>query len=135
MPEPFSHHALVAHGWCQGAILGSELTRSACELSGFTTEVFVNSMAELPAEKSYEADLLLAVSPEARERQGWRDTREALTEHVEAFWSGFAGIKCGEVEVLSTDEITLDQLTMYLRFDADWISFADDTATTPLIPG
>ena len=32
---------------------------------------------------------------------------------------------------LGTDEITLADIEPYQRFDSDWVSFEDDTSTTP----
>lgn len=40
-------------------------------------------------------------------------------------------IACDGVEPLGTDEITLADIEPYQRFDADWVSFEDDTPTTP----
>ena len=34
--------------------------------------------------------------------------------------------------MLTTDLITLDDITRYQRFDADWVSFEDETAVTPI---
>jgi hypothetical protein len=33
--------------------------------------------------------------------------------------------------VIGTDELTLAEIEPYQRFDADWVSFADDGPTTP----
>lgn len=46
MPEPFSHHAIEAHGWRQGAILGPGLTQAACRHSGLAQGVFVVALLE-----------------------------------------------------------------------------------------
>ena len=35
------------------------------------------------------------------------------------------------MEPLGTDEITLADIESYQRFDADWVSFEDDTPTIP----
>ena len=51
---------------------------------------------------------------------------------VETFWGQFIPkIECGDVNVWFTDEITLAHIERYHRFDADWVSFEDDTVTTP----
>ena len=55
-----------------------------------------------------------------------------LEREVEGFWNQFKpGIECIEVDLLGTDEITLARLASYQRFDSDWVSFDDDTGTTP----
>jgi hypothetical protein len=87
--------------------------------------------------------------PGAIDRHGWRQgavlgpgliraARErapvglTVSDEVEAFWEHFApAIECAGVEVLGTDELTLADIEPYQRFDADWVSFADDTASTP----
>ena len=49
------------------------------------------------------------------------------------FWDQFKpGIACEEIDVQPTDRITLAELERYQRFDADWISFEDDTPVVPL---
>jgi hypothetical protein len=51
---------------------------------------------------------------------------------IEAFWSRFKpGIEFVGVEVLGTDEVTLADIEPYQRFDADWVSFADDSPAMP----
>ena len=53
---------------------------------------------------------------------------------MQAFWVQFtSGIECVGVDVLGTDEITLAEIELYQRFDADWVSFEDDTPTVPSI--
>lgn len=50
----------------------------------------------------------------------------------DAFWIQFEpAIACDGVEPLGTDEITLADIEPYQRFGADWVSFEDDTPTTP----
>jgi hypothetical protein len=56
-----------------------------------------------------------------------------LGDEVEKFWKQFEpGIVCDGVEVLGTDEITLSTIEPYQRFDADWVSFSDDTPSIPV---
>ena len=63
----------------------------------------------------------------------WLDTREALEDAFTKFWDQFQpAIKCEGVEALTTDRITLADIERYQRFDADWVSFEDETAVTPL---
>lgn len=64
---------------------------------------------------------------------GWASKRDELDRDVEAFWKQFRpAIECAGVEVLGTEELTLADIEPYQRFDADWVSFADDTVATPL---
>jgi len=52
---------------------------------------------------------------------------------VESFWEQFnPSIQCVGVEVSATDDITLADIEPYQRFDADWVSFEDDTPTIPI---
>lgn len=61
----------------------------------------------------------------------WAGRRTEIEEEVQSFWDQFEpGIKCAGVEVLGTDEITLADIELYQRFDADWVSFEDETPTT-----
>lgn len=58
--------------------------------------------------------------------------REEIDREIEAFWKQFVpGIEFAGVEVLGTDELTLDDIEPYQRFDADWVSFGDGSALTP----
>ena len=51
------------------------------------------------------------------------------SRNVDAFWNQFKpAIACDGVEPLGTDEITLADIEPYQRFDADWVSFEDDTS-------
>ena len=62
----------------------------------------------------------------------WTSRRTEIEEEVQAFWDQFEpDIDCDGVEVLGTDEITLADIEPYQRFDADWVSFEDETSTTP----
>ena len=61
----------------------------------------------------------------------WTSRRTEIEEEVQAFWDQFEpGIGCAGVEVLGADEITLADIEPYQRFDADWVSFEDETSTT-----
>ena len=88
---------------------------------------------ELPKDRPYRCHLLLAVPENAVEPGEWLDTREALEGAFTKFWDQFQpAIQCVGVEALTTDRITLADIERYQRFDADWVSFEDDTAVTPL---
>ena len=55
---------------------------------------------------------------------------------MEKFWGQFEpAIKCAGVDVLSTDEITLADIEQYQRFDADWVSYEDETEMPPMAVG
>ena len=52
---------------------------------------------------------------------------------MQGFWDQFKpGIESAGVEPLGTDEITLADIVPYQRFAGDWVSFDDDTSTTPM---
>ena len=83
---------------------------------------------ELPQEKPYRVHLLLAVPRTKKDGPNWRKAREKIAESVEAFWTeAHPMIEFEEVDVLGLDEITLADMELYQRFDADWVSFADET--------
>lgn len=64
----------------------------------------------------------------AEQRPDWASRRACLQTEVERFWSRHAGIRCSEVLVQATDEATVDQVrSPWQKFEADWLSFADDT--------
>ena len=92
----------------------------------------LSTLDELPADTSYQCHLILAVPYLGRAAAGWAGKRTEIEEEIAAFWGQFRpGIECAGVEVLGTDEITLADIEPYQRFDADWVSFEDDT---PVIP-
>jgi hypothetical protein len=79
----------------------------------------------------YKCHLIVAVPAKAKKEQGWAAKRDELDREIEAFWKQFEpSIECVGVDVLGTDELTLAEIEPYQRFDADWVSFADDTAST-----
>ena len=92
----------------------------------------LSTVGELPANASYKCDLILAVPHLKRGDADWARKRAGIEEEFRAFWNQFEpGIDCAGVEVLGTDEITLADIEPYQRFDADWVSFEDETSTTP----
>lgn len=102
--------------------------------SDWTQGVYLrlNTLDELPAETPYKCNLLVAVPQDRRPTSSWPEKRREIEDRFTAYWDQFSpAIECVEVEVLATDEITLADLELYQRFDADWISFEDETATTP----
>lgn len=94
----------------------------------------LSTLSELAADTSYACCLLLAVPEDRRSIEEWPTKRDDLESEFHTFWNQFEpGIRCSEVEVLGTDEITLEQLKSYQRFDADWLSFDDETPATPSV--
>ena len=94
----------------------------------------LSTLDELPANAPYRCYLIVAVLHSKRGEADWARKRTEMQEEVQAFWDRFEpGIECAGVEVLGTDEITLADIEPYQRFDADWVSFEDDTSITPPI--
>ena len=92
----------------------------------------LDTLDELPVETPYHCHLILAVPHSKRGEADWAEKRTEIEEEVQAFWGLFKpDIECAGVEVLGTDELTLADIEPYQRFDADWVSFEDDTSTTP----
>lgn len=92
----------------------------------------LSTLDELPANVRYQCHLIVAVPHAKRGEIAWSGKRTEIEEEVQAFWDQFEpGIQCAGVEVLGTDEITLADIEPYQRFDADWVSFEDETAMTP----
>jgi hypothetical protein len=92
----------------------------------------LSTLDELPEGTPYKCHLFVAVPHAKRSGAAWPKKREELEKAIEAFWNQFKpGIECAGVEPLGTDEITLADIEPYQRFDADWVSFDDDTPVTP----
>jgi hypothetical protein len=92
----------------------------------------ISTLDELFDESPYKCHLILAVPHPKRGGSSWPKKRDELEQEVQTFWNQFKpGIECVGVEVQGTDEITLADIEPYQRFDADWVSFDDDTPTTP----
>lgn len=93
----------------------------------------LSTLDELDNSKQYRCHAIVGVPAKVRKEPDWAAKRDQLERDVTAFWEQFsaAGIIFDGVDVLGTDEITLAVLDLYQRFDADWVSFADDTAVTP----
>lgn len=92
----------------------------------------LNTLDELPMNAPYQCHLILAVPQAKRGEEAWPRKRSEIEEDVQKYWGRFEPrIQCAGVEVLATDEITLADIEPYQRFDADWVSFEDETSTTP----
>jgi len=92
----------------------------------------LDTLKEVAEEVPYHCDLIIAVPARLRNEPNWASVREAIDSAVEGFWNQFQPrILCEGVQVQGTDELTLASLDGYQRFDADWVSFADETETIP----
>jgi hypothetical protein len=92
----------------------------------------LNTQAELDDDKTYKVHLIVAVPASATKDAAWSKKKPELENLVETFWEQFGpGIECVGVEVIATNALTLADIEKYQRFDADWVSFADDSPTTP----
>lgn len=93
----------------------------------------LNKLDELPPEQPYRCLIIVAVPAKIRRAPGWAKRRAEIGDAVTAFWKQFQpGILLDEVEVLGTDELTLEAISKFQRFDADWVSFEDESPTTPI---
>ena len=93
----------------------------------------LSTLAELPDAGAYLCHLIIAVRYEKRRDADWARWRVDIEREVDAFWTQFKpGISCEGVDVLGTDEITLADIESYQRFDADWVSYEDETAAIDL---
>jgi len=110
---------------------GYDCSRSTA--AGFKACICGSALAELEETEPYQCHLIIAVPADERRNPGWAAKRDGLDREIEAFWKQFEpSISCAGVEVLGTDEVTLADIEPYQRFDADWVSFADDTTVTPM---
>jgi hypothetical protein len=92
----------------------------------------LDTLAEIPPDQAYQCHLLLAVPHDRCAGASWPPQRAHLAQRFQAFWNQFApAIHCVGVEPLGTHELTLADIEPYQRFDADWVSFEDDTPTVP----
>ena len=94
----------------------------------------LHPLRELGGDTPYRCHLLLAAPSEAGRHADWPKTRDTVEQAFTGFWEGLRpGIECESIEVVTTDLITLDDIARYQRFDADWVSFEDDTEATPVV--
>ena len=83
---------------------------------------------ELAGSVPYRCDLLLAMPADRRNLPGWATTTEAIEREFERFWDRLRpGIACDSIRLHTVDRITLADLEAYQRFDADWVSFEDES--------
>lgn len=92
----------------------------------------LSTLRELGEQAPYKVHLIVAAPAVAKKEGGWATKRGELEREVETFWKQFTpGIECAGVDVLGTDQLTLAEIEPYQRFDADWVSFTDDSSATP----
>lgn len=93
----------------------------------------LNTLDELDERTPYKVDLIVAVPAAAIKDPAWAKKKLELESRVETFWNQFGpAIECVGVEVIPTSALTLAAIERYQRFDADWVSFADDSPATPI---
>ncbi len=91
----------------------------------------LDTLRELPETTPYQVRLIVAVPHEHARGEGWPDVKSAIEDDIEGFWSDLgASVELAEVDVLGTHELTFADIDGYQRFDADWVSFTDGSATT-----
>jgi hypothetical protein len=92
----------------------------------------LSTQSELDDAKPYKVHLIVAAPAESTKDPAWAKKKPELEALVEKFWKQFGpGIECVGVEVIATNALTLADIEKYQRFDADWVSFADDSPATP----
>lgn len=92
----------------------------------------LSTLDELPADEPYKCHIMIATPHAEPNAEGWPGKLSEIEGEILKFWNQFEpGIECAGVEVLGTDHITLADIEPYQRFDADWVSFEDET---PIIP-
>lgn len=92
----------------------------------------LNTLAELEDSRPYRCHFFLATPAKLRQDPSWPAKKNTMDDEVSRFWNQFSPmVVCDGVEVRATDELTLADIEVYQRFDADWISFADETPTVP----
>ena len=93
----------------------------------------LNTLEELNEAEAYRCHMIVASPAEVKNADDWPKAKETIETEVEDFWGQFKpGIHFDGVEVLGTDDLTLAEIELYQRFDADWVSFADETEATPI---
>ena len=88
----------------------------------------LDTQDELAGSVPYRCDVLLAMPSRSRSLPDWTETTQAIEREFEEFWDRLRpGIACEGIRLLTMDRITLADLEAYQRFDADWVSFEDET--------
>ena len=97
--------------------------------------IWLNTFEEIDSETTpYHCEFLVSIPKKTTKDNALPNKKEEIEDDIIKFWSQFEpGIKCDQVAVLGTDEITLDHLSHFHRFDADWLSLSED-ADHPVTP-
>lgn len=94
----------------------------------------LSTQTELDDDTPYKVHLIVAAPAASTKDAAWAKKKLELESVVETFWQQFKpGIECVGVEVIPTSKLTLAEIEPYQRFDADWVSFADDSPATPSV--
>ena len=94
----------------------------------------LNTQRELTDDEPYRCSLLLAVPHGKAIGSNWIEIKDEIERAIGRFWSQLSpAIECVDCRVVPTNRITLADIETHQRFDADWVSFEDDSAVTPLI--
>jgi hypothetical protein len=94
--------------------------------------LLLNTQEELAADKPYRVHFIVAAPASVTRDAAWSKKKAELEDLVQKFWTQFApGIIFDGIEVIPTSRLTLADIELYQRFDADWVSFADDSPATP----
>jgi hypothetical protein len=91
----------------------------------------LSTLDELDAARAYGVHLFVAVPADKKDAAEWPTRRDSIEREVEEFWRQFKSIECAGVEVRLTSRLSLADIEWHQRFDADWVSFADDTDVVP----
>lgn len=92
----------------------------------------LSTQSELKGDESYKIHVIVAAPAAVAKDAAWPKKAFELERLVASFWKQFGpGIDCVGVEAIATGALTLADIEKYQRFDADWVSFADDSPATP----
>lgn len=93
----------------------------------------LSTLEELNEEGAYRCHMIVASPADVKNADDWPKAKETIETEIEEFWGQFKpGILFDGVEVLGADDLTLAEIEPYQRFDADWVSFVDETDFTPI---
>ena len=124
MIRAFDSEAIAKLGWRQGSLLGANLAQLACEYDRRRTAV---SDADRLFVTTHDCDIVspnLGREPFVEVLRGRVATADKLDKQL-------SGGRNPRVVHLGFDIGGTDAVP-YQRFDADWVSFDDDTSTTPV---
>lgn len=139
MGREFDRGRVAELGWGQGARCAGSLGDSPRAADGGSPGRLLAHQRGTPGRRmAREAVHPIRVphgvrSPVELEGEGMAEALETIEQVFLAFWRELQpDIQCLGVEVLPTNRITLADIELYQRFDADWVSFEDEAAVTPI---